>query len=99
MWEKLNIPAAYGPVLRKFQSDIIFAIFGRSPKNVTACMIMIPCIKFGGIGLKLGEEKSFKKIVKLEVKLEILQRALNDPKPNPRNQASKVPYIMCTVVH
>ncbi len=31
MWEKLKIPAAYGPVLRKLQSVIFFAIFGRSP--------------------------------------------------------------------
>ncbi len=33
LWEKLKIPAAYGPVLRKFQSAIIFAIFGRSPES------------------------------------------------------------------
>ncbi len=28
---ELKIPAAYGPVLRKLQSAIFFAIFGRSP--------------------------------------------------------------------
>ncbi len=27
---EIAIPAAYGPVLRKFQNAIIFAIFGRS---------------------------------------------------------------------
>ena len=43
---KNEIPAAYGPVLRKFQSAIIFAIFGRWQKSA-ACMIMTPCIKFG----------------------------------------------------
>ena len=45
--EELKIPAAYGPVLRKLRSAIIFAIFGRSPRKVTACMIMIAYIKFG----------------------------------------------------
>ncbi len=33
--------------LGKISNAIIFAIFGQSPKKVTACMIVILCIKFG----------------------------------------------------
>ena len=43
-------------------------------RKVTACMIIIHCIKFGWIGWKMGEEPSLKK----NVKLEILQSSPND---------------------
>ncbi len=33
LWEKLQIPAAYCPVLRKFQSAIIFAILADRQKS------------------------------------------------------------------
>ncbi len=39
LWEKLKIPAAYGPVLRKFQSAIIFV--GVHPNFVTTLATMV----------------------------------------------------------
>ncbi len=46
--EKLKTAPAYGPVLRKFQSAIIMQFMAERQK-VTACMIMISCVKLGGI--------------------------------------------------
>ncbi len=74
----LKMIAAYGAALRKNSKSHKFCNFWQIAKIVATCMIMIPCIEFGWIGWKLGEEKSFKKIVKLE----ILQSALNDLKSN-----------------
>ncbi len=79
----LKIIAAYGPVLNS--KCLIFCNFWQIAKKVTACVIIYV---FGWIGWKLGEEQSFK-----NCKLEILQSAPNDPKPNSRSRASKVPSI------
>ena len=90
MLEKLNIPAAYGPVLRKLQTAIFFLQFladrHKKWQPVSDYDILY---KVSMNRMKIGREQSFKKIVKLE----ILQSALNDSKPNSRNRPSKVPYI------
>ncbi len=44
-----KFPGEYGPVLKKFQSAIIFAIFGRLPKEVTA--YVRPYVWYFALGL------------------------------------------------
>ena len=85
----LKIIAAYGPVLRKNSKFHNYCNFWQIVKTVTACMIMIPSMKFGRIGWKLGEDQSFK-----NCKIgNFFQSAPYDPKPKSRNRASKVPSI------
>ena len=50
-------------------------------------MIRIPCISLD----ESDENWEMDRVLKI-VKLEIFQSAPNDPKPNSRNWASKVPY-------
>ena len=82
-----KIPAAYGPVLRKIANSIIFAIFGRSPKKWQPVRLWY--LVWNLDELDKNWERS--RVLKI-VKLEILQSAPNDPKPNSRNWTSKVPY-------
>ena len=57
----------------------------KKKEEVAACMIMMSCVKLGWI-IWNGRGAEFLKLYKLQ----ILQSALNDPKTNLRNFASKV---------
>ncbi len=85
----LKIPAAYIFVQcwENKQNAIINAIFGKSPKS-DSLYDHDTLYKAWMNGMKIGQSR-FVKIVKLE----ILQSAPNDPKPNSWNRASKVPSI------
>ncbi len=88
LWAKLKIPAAYGPVLRKFESDISFPISGRSQKS-DSLYDYDTLYEVWMNRMKIGRGAEFLNIVKLE----LLQSAPNNPKPNWSNRASKVLFI------
>ncbi len=79
----LQIIAAYVPVLRKISKCHNFCNFWQIAKKVTACIIMIHFIKLGESDENLERSRVFKNC----------KMKPNDPKPNSRIHASKVPTI------
>ena len=93
----LKFPAPYGPVLTKISKCHRFFNFWHITKKVIA--YNSPWLWYFAWSLVEIGWNCWRSSVSKIVESEILQRAPNDPKPNSRNQTSKVPCICILKYH
>ena len=88
----LKFPAAYGPVLRKFQNAIILQFLADRQKRDRTYDYDILCKS-----LDESDENWERSIVLQIVKLEILQSVPNEPKTKLKESGINSAFHMCTI--